>query len=1053
MGVFRIRETVKYALLSIILALSCVVVASILSEDESSGATSGTCGDNLSWEYNTDTGHLTISGYGAMKNYFNSDLRWGGNVIKSVSFPENMTSVGSYAFKGSTQLTTVSLPSTVTSIGMRSFNGCTGLTSINMSDSVETIGEEAFSGCSSLASITIPSSVSSIGRQAFVGCSSLVTLYYNTSQITSLYEFPYARSNMVFNGCGTNTGGVDVVFAEGVTRVPAYFADPKDGTAMKIKTITFPSTLNTIGLRAFYGSSFISGPLVIPNNVSFGEYAFTGCTKLLEISVGSGCTVNSNSFSSHTFYKPDGTTVVSPSGPGFSGYTFIGTSRDRMIRQIVYHQVTYETDGGSLPAPTQSDVAEEASFTVASYSGTKSGFDFGGWSYNSTTYQPDSSIVVGTSDIILTAVWVPKYHKVTYNTNGGTASAPVQADVQEGTNFTVKSYSGSKIGFSFGGWSYNSSTYDAGESITMGTSDITLIAVWVDLPTHTITYDVNGGSAAAPTHSPVKEQISFTAANYSGTKTGYNFSGWSYGGNTYLPGSSITMGTSDIVLIAVWTEKDYHTVTYDVNGGSDPAPVQGNVREDSAFTVKSYGGSKTGFSFGGWSYNSTTYNAGSSIVMGTSDITLVAVWIDLPTHAITYNVNGGSISAPTQSPVKEQISFTVASYSGTKSGYSFGGWSYMGDTYQPGSSITMGTSDIALIAVWTEKDYHKVTYVINGGSDQAPVQGDVREDSSFTVKSYSGTKAGYSFEGWQYNSSTYDAGSSIIMGTSDIVLSAVWVLNGAHRVIYDTNGGTGAPPEQDDVPEGLSFTVKEFSGSRPGHTFGGWTYNETTYQPGSSITMGTSNITLTAIWSANETHHVLYNVNGGSVMPPIQPDVAVGESFKVSMYTGTKSGYVFNGWSYNDAIYKPNDDLVMGTSDIEFLAIWKDNDIHTVWFDANGGSKEISPKDVREGESFVLQSYTGIRDGFEFNGWENEKGETYSSGTTMTMGTSDMTFKAVWKQADADASNNNYTTTVVIIVAVTLIIVVPAGLFALRALMDVTKQIEKLQIKPPGGGY
>jgi hypothetical protein len=87
------------------------------------------------------------------------------------------------------------------------------------------------------------------------------------------------------------------------------------------------------------------------------------------------------------------------------------------------------------------------------------------------------------------------------------------------------------------------------------------------------------------------------------------------------------------------------------------------------------------------------------MTMGTSDIRFTAVWSPKPVHNVTFSVNGGSGSVPSLTVLEGEV-FELASYSGTKSGFIFGGWSYEGKTYQPGTSMTMGDSDMTFTAVW-----------------------------------------------------------------------------------------------------------------------------------------------------------------------------------------------------------------------------------------------------------------------------------------------------------------------------------------------------------------
>ena len=90
--------------------------------------------------------------------------------------PNNVTSIGDWAFYGCDGLTSIEIPNSVTSIGDNAFSGCSGLTSVVIPGSVTSIGNYAFFGCSGLTSVTIGNSVTSIGDNAFFGCSGLTEI-------------------------------------------------------------------------------------------------------------------------------------------------------------------------------------------------------------------------------------------------------------------------------------------------------------------------------------------------------------------------------------------------------------------------------------------------------------------------------------------------------------------------------------------------------------------------------------------------------------------------------------------------------------------------------------------------------------------------------------------------------------------------------------------------------------------------------------------------------------------------------------------------------------
>ena len=158
-------------LLSILLMAACVPLGAI----PVAAATSGTTGD-CTWVL--DGTHLTISGNGAMGDYYDlSPSPWGRN-ITSVTIEDGVTYIGKYAFRTCTSLTAVTIGDSVTIIGEDAFYRCTSLTAVTIGNSVTTIGDGAFVWCEFLTEVTIPDSVTTI-EWAFFGCYSLKTVHYH----------------------------------------------------------------------------------------------------------------------------------------------------------------------------------------------------------------------------------------------------------------------------------------------------------------------------------------------------------------------------------------------------------------------------------------------------------------------------------------------------------------------------------------------------------------------------------------------------------------------------------------------------------------------------------------------------------------------------------------------------------------------------------------------------------------------------------------------------------------------------------------------------------
>lgn len=93
--------------------------------------------------------------------------------LKSITLPDTLTSIGSYAFYGCTNLTSITIPNGVKEIKNNTFHNCSNLKSIVLPDNVESIGSSAFYSCDALESIIIPEGVSRIESYTFYSCDKL----------------------------------------------------------------------------------------------------------------------------------------------------------------------------------------------------------------------------------------------------------------------------------------------------------------------------------------------------------------------------------------------------------------------------------------------------------------------------------------------------------------------------------------------------------------------------------------------------------------------------------------------------------------------------------------------------------------------------------------------------------------------------------------------------------------------------------------------------------------------------------------------------------------
>lgn len=233
-------------------------------------------------------------------------------------------------------------------------------------------------------------------------------------------------------------------------------------------------------------------------------------------------------------------------------------------------------------------------------------------------------------------------------------------------------------------------------------------------------------------------------------------------------------------------------------------------------------------------------------------------------YTISYDVNGGSCSVPSQGSYTPGTTYTVAAASGVTppTGKNFAGWNTKSDgsgtSYPVGSQYT-ATESATLYAQYTSNPV--VTFESNddrGGRSYQSVASGVQ--TQLAANSF--TRAGYTFAGWNtrqdggVGGSTYvDAGNITI--SSNVTLYAQWTAN-SNAVTYDSRGGSAV--SAGSFVTGGSLTLPA-DPSRVGYSFDGWfraasggTALSSPYSP-----PDTSGITLFAQWSALPAQVVAWN--------------------------------------------------------------------------------------------------------------------------------------------------------------------------------------------------
>ena len=184
--------------------------------------------------------------------------------LSKITIPKNVTSIGSSVFSGCTGLTSLNvdlenkvfdsrgdcnaiiqkssdtliagcvstvIPEEIMSIGNYAFAGCIGLVDIEIPESVMSIGNNAFAGCTGLESITLSETVVSIGKNAFKDCSNLTIHAWRDS-----YAAAYAENNNI---------AIKYIGEPDATQAPDASAAPSASPSADVKPTQTPTKAPT----------------------------------------------------------------------------------------------------------------------------------------------------------------------------------------------------------------------------------------------------------------------------------------------------------------------------------------------------------------------------------------------------------------------------------------------------------------------------------------------------------------------------------------------------------------------------------------------------------------------------------------------------------------------------------------------------------------------------------------------------------------------------------------------------------------------------------------
>lgn len=470
------------------------------------------------------------------------------------------------------------------------------------------------------------------------------------------------------------------------------------------------------------------------------------------------------------------------------------------------------------------------------------------------------------------------------------------------------------------------------------------------------------------------------------TKEGYDFANWSTAdGRTLEVGMPIKIETMGDVIYANWVIQEgraaYQTKHYLRSlEGSYILRVAEDLSGDVGETV-----SVTPNNYIGFHVNESISSETATGIIQADNSLALRVYYDRDIITVklldTYN---------TPESVSAEYGAAANLPTPSRAGYQFDGWAKADDTLvADGAKIeTLGE---AVTARWSpaETTAYTVRYYkqsIDGESYEIADLDDLQGATGSTVRAAIKEYAGF----------TFDADSSTVSGEvradNRLILSLYYARN-TYTVSFDSDGGSAVVAET-----GIYFTATAWAPEAPtktGYEFAGWFSDEDRddlYNFGLPVTQ---DLTLYAKWdprddTAYKVEHYCQDVSGEGYTLTDTDDLTGTTDATVTAAAKTYTGFT-EDLDHEDRVAE----TAVAPDGTTVLRLYYKRDLHSVTFDANGGTAVPKLTGIRYGAAITAPT-PPTRTGYTFLRWSGDEDCETAYDFTAAV-TADLTLYALWE--------------------------------------------------------
>jgi uncharacterized repeat protein (TIGR02543 family) len=437
---------------------------------------------------------------------------------------------------------------------------------------------------------------------------------------------------------------------------------------------------------------------------------------------------------------------------------------------------------------------------------TRTGYTFNGWytASSGSTLWNFASDTMPAAALTLYAQWTVNNYTITFNSNGGSAVAPI---TQAYGSVVTAPADPTKTGNTFAGWYSDAGLTTPYTFTTMPASNITLYAKWTALPAtcYALTLNHTGQGSnpvASPANSigcPAGQYVAGASINLSGATpdTGWQISSWTGTNNNTSTASTntATMPASAHSASVNYTQGQYTLTITSANGSVARNPNQATYAYGQVvqLTATPY----PGWSFTNWTGNATgTANPVSVTMNGNKAVTANYTQNHYTLTVKIVGCYGSVIKSPNQTSYHYGDTVTLTAIPST--GWTFSAWSGgLTGSVNPATLTIQGNTTVT--ATFTQAQYKLTVTKTGTGSGTvssspagincgATCSANFNYNTSVTLTAAPAT--GSTFTGW--SGACSGTGTCKVTMTSVKSVSANFNVLPANRAPYFLEGTTGA---------------------------------------------------------------------------------------------------------------------------------------------------------------------------------------------------------------------------------------------------------------------